>query len=387
MGNEWITALGGAGLVLGYIGLAALLARRWRIPWPPTETVVRELSMPGHHIALYHRPPERARFVEPVILCHGLGANRFNVDFVDDGRGRDRSSLARALQRAGFDVWILELRGHGKATVPSGAEWTVDDQVNEDVAEAVQTVLALTDAPSVLWVGHSWGGLLQVLFQVRQAPLAARVSAIVALGAPFTMRVQKRFLRLASPLRRWLALTNRALPLRRLAWLALPMLLLWPRWPRSWSAPLAPLAPGIVRGLLASMTEDIPACLLRQVLAWMDSGQLADAAGKPDEARFSRLTKPTLLIAGAKDHVAPPAAVAWLRDRAGEGVSLKIMGRGTGCAADYGHGGLMLSDRAPDEVFPLVRAWLAAHATPIRRRKSVNVTGNGRIVIGGLGDN
>lgn len=87
-------------LIVTYLGLAAVLGRRWRIRWPPTETVIRELPTPGHHVALYHLPPERARFHEPVILCHGLGANRFNVDFVTTARGEIAlASLAPSRRR------------------------------------------------------------------------------------------------------------------------------------------------------------------------------------------------------------------------------------------------------------------------------------------------
>ncbi len=383
-----LTIIAGAvALLLIYLGLAGFLARRWRIAWPTVETLTRELPTPGHHIALFHLPPDRVRFHEPVILCHGLGANRFNVDFLDDGTGRDRSSLARALCRAGFDVWILELRGHGLATVPPDAEWTVDDQVKEDIGEAVQTVLNLTEASSVLWVGHSWGGVLQVLFQVRQEPLADRVKAIVAIGSPFKFGMQPSLEKLSPLLRQWIELTGAGLPLRRLAWLALPLLLLWPRWPRGLAAPVAPLMPGTVRGICASMTEDIPVGLLRQVVDWVDGEIVGAPAGGDREPDYGRLTTPTLLVAGAKDHLAPPAAMAYLRDRAGEEVALKIMGRGTGCAADYGHGGLLLSDRAPDEVFPLIRAWLAARATPVRRRKTPVIGGYGRPVQGGFDKN
>lgn len=135
------------------------------------------------------------------------------------------------------------------------------------------------------------------------------------------------------------------------------------------------------------MTEDIPASLLRQLVDWIETGRIADDRGVPDEPNFVRLTTPTLLIAGAKDHLAPPAAMAWLRDRAGDEVTLKIMGRGTGCAADYGHGGLILSERAPDEVFPLIRAWLAARATPIRQRRGATLSSNGGLLRGGFGQN
>ncbi|MEL7370555.1 MAG: alpha/beta hydrolase [Myxococcota bacterium] len=387
MGTIWTILIVGLGLLLSYLGLAVVLARHWRVPWPATETIIRELPTPGHHVVLYHLPPERPRFREPVVICHGLGANRYNVDFVDDGQGRDRSSLARALQRAGFDIWILELRGHGNASVPRGAKWSVDDQVNEDVSEAVQTVLELTNAPTLLWVGHSWGGLLPVLFKIRQRPLSEHIRAIVSIGSPFTMPAKSSIGRMAPMLRRWIEVIGRPIPLRLLSRLVLPAVYLWPRWPRTWSAPLAPMSPGTIRGILSSMTEDIPVGLLRQIVHWVELGYLADERGTPDYERFERLTTPTLLVAGAKDHIAPPSSIAWLRDRAGEDVTMKIMGRGTGCAADYGHGGLILSDRAPDEVFPIIRAWLAARATPLRWGKSKGSNGNGGFVQGGFRTN
>src|SRR5690606_26287692 len=59
----------------------------------------------GWQLALHHRPPARGGHGTPLLLCHGMGSNRFNMD------GPGRASLARHLQAAGFDVWVLELRG------------------------------------------------------------------------------------------------------------------------------------------------------------------------------------------------------------------------------------------------------------------------------------
>ena len=63
----------------------------------------------GWRITLHHRPPRPGAHGSPVILCHGMGSNRFNMD------GPGRASLARHLNAAGYDVWGLELRGAGRS--------------------------------------------------------------------------------------------------------------------------------------------------------------------------------------------------------------------------------------------------------------------------------
>ena len=149
------------GMAAGYWAWVRRLAQRWRLPETGVERVVVELGTPGHHIALHHYAAEDPRWRAPVILCPGLAANRYNMDFFEDGSGRDRFSLARYLNAEGFDVWILETRGRGWARVPRGSRWTVEDEVAEDLPAAIETVLDLTESSEVFWVGHSWGGLLQ----------------------------------------------------------------------------------------------------------------------------------------------------------------------------------------------------------------------------------
>src|SRR4051812_9240061 len=72
------------------------------------DEVLDVVTEDGHRLALHHYPPKQPRPGDfPVVLCHGLGANRFNLDF------DSRYSLARYLQGRGYDVFVLELRGSG----------------------------------------------------------------------------------------------------------------------------------------------------------------------------------------------------------------------------------------------------------------------------------
>lgn len=328
------------------------------------ETLTVELTDVGHHIALYHHPPELMRYGEPVILCHGLGANRFNMDFFDDGVSGDRMSLARTLARAGFDVWVLETRGHGRATVPKGADWTIDDEVEQDVATAIETVLDLTTAKKVLWVGHSWGGILQYFFFAKAHPLTARIAGVVAIGSPGTISHQKYLSALRAP--GWVVanLLRRPLPLARLARLGVPISSWLNLFPKIVLSKIAPLDDPLLRRLFASLAEDIPPGILRLMLSWVRSGRLHSSDGTPLEDGLERLMVPTLLIAGSKDTLAPPSAVKFVADRVGsDDVQYVVMGKERGCDVEYGHGGLLLGRQAPDEVFPVVERWLVRHAT------------------------
>src|SRR5438876_406455 len=66
----------------------------WRI------ALVRYRPTPGPEATLPPAP-------EPLLLVHGIAANRYNFDLTDE------SSLARFLAASGYDVWLVELRGRG----------------------------------------------------------------------------------------------------------------------------------------------------------------------------------------------------------------------------------------------------------------------------------
>src|SRR5919106_6749300 len=77
-------------------------------------------------------PSDAPRCGPSVVLCHGFGGNRFNFDL------DERHSLARHLVREGFDVWLVELRGHGRSKLAPHApasrrSWNMDPHVEMDL--------------------------------------------------------------------------------------------------------------------------------------------------------------------------------------------------------------------------------------------------------------
>lgn len=295
----------------------------------------------------YH-PREGRRFVEPVILCHGLGNNRFTMDL------DERHSLARHLARAGFEAWVLELRGRGLAGVPIDA--TFDDQAIHDVTTALETVRS-TGAGEVLWVGHSKGGLLLYAHLARFA--GAPIRAGVTLGSPFTLALQpglKLFLRRIQPL-----LTRGVLPtaqLGRLAPLGLP-----PGPITRYLVHDGNIDVEIAKLALSTIAADVPGGVARQFARWVKTGRF-DGEDGLDYRALSHVQQPFLLVAGTHDLLAPPLAVARAREALGGPVKLVVAGSAHGFRGDYGHGDLLFGRHAPDEIYPLVENFLAKNATP-----------------------
>src|SRR4051794_17661492 len=109
-------------------------------------------------LALHRYQPRKIRHKHPVLLVHGLGANRLNFDL------DDRYSFARLLQACGFDTWIVELRGAGLTKPPQGKkrwnyQWGFADYAERDIPCSIATVLELSKARSLHGVGHSMGGM------------------------------------------------------------------------------------------------------------------------------------------------------------------------------------------------------------------------------------
>ncbi len=323
--------------------------RGLRLEFRP-DALLRVPTADGAHIAMARYFPRAGRrFKEPVVLCHGLGANRFTFDF------HGRHVLARSLAERGFEAWILELRGRGHAGPAKDASF--DRQAQHDVGAALRTVTE-SGASGCLWVGHSKGGML-ALGHLAKDPRAP-IRAVCAIGSPTSFRVQRGLMPFAKVVRPLLAAPS--MPLEKLSRLAL--VVPPPDWFMRYLIRPENLDPDIRRRALVNVGADVAGGVGRQFLEWITRGRWTSADRSFDYERGLRdVRAPALLMAGTHDLLAPPDAAHHAATLLGGPAETVSCGREFGFEADYGHGDLVLGRHAPDEIYPRVVQFLERNAT------------------------
>lgn len=332
----------------------------------PTSTPARHYTVTrdGWRIALHHRPPPDGGHGAPVILCHGMGSNRYNMD------GPGRVSLARFLSAGGYDVWTLELRGAGYSRrrlgfLPSPYHWNFEDYVHHDVPAAVSLVRQLTRSDQILWVGHSLGGM--VAYAALMTPVADAFAGVVTLASPGMTDVGHEALDWWVRLRRLLRFAPARLPTRLLAQLGSPFAGLiastFSTVVRDWAWHPDNVDLGVVRFMMRHGIEDLPRSLLSEFARWYEAKEMSDRYRLFSFSdHLERIQVPMLVIAGGRDRLTPPEDLERLVGRVGsEDKSFFIAGHAAGLAHEYSHVDLVLGLHAPDEIYPHVLEWLDEH--------------------------
>ena len=283
-----------------------------------------------------------------VLLVHGFGQNRHAWHLPS-------RSFVNYLARRGFDVFNLDLRGHGRSRQLSRARArNVREYVEEDLPSALAEIGKNTENKPVFLIGHSLGGLVGYA----AAPaLRGRIAGLVTLGSPY------HFARGSFELQA-VAVAVKALRAARV---------------RSVGAPVAMRAIASAMRTLRVMTDGPLPMPLRgwrpsaiephvldehlrlafdyagvdEMLAMFDWANAKRFGGDREEyvERFESLDIPLLVIAGDDDELAPPASVrpAFVRS-----ASLDKTFR----SLPFGHVDMLVGRDAPRHMWPLVERWL-----------------------------
>jgi len=340
----------------------AWMARFWkRVFWfdPGYDQVHYVHTDDGWRIGLYRYTPVKQLHPTPVILCHGLGANRFNFDLGPE------KSLARHLQGRGFDVWVLELRGRGNSRKLGKKQdayrtpYLFDDYVRGDAPAALARVRQLTGAERVHWVGHSMGGL--VLYGILQGEHASAIASAVAVASPGDFGSVYR-IPLLFPLWRLL----RHLPRVDQAFLAAAL------------APLLFLVPDKVKRLLYNprnverflihravchLISDVSRGEMLQFYDCMDCGDFRTLDGEHSYREgFASMKAPLLLLAGSRDALCPPESARSVFEAVTDPrKEMRVFGKASGHQEEYGHGDLLIGTYCEAEVYPHIVRWLESN--------------------------
>jgi pimeloyl-ACP methyl ester carboxylesterase len=348
---EWVLAAAAATAVAAVLAIGHYAFWTWRLRQPiDDDAVVTAITRDGWRLAIGTRRPRPPARRPPVLLVHGLSANRWTLD-----SGVKEVSLAAHLAREGFRTFSLDLRGHGDSRrgPPGAGTWTFDDYVESDVPAALDAIRRETGEDRVLWVGHSLGAVAgMVSCQLHPE----RIAAIVAIAGPMSFEVDGV---VARHVRQGTLVDGRYN--RTVARMLAP-----------WAGLVHPAAGEIaingrnvdrpvLRRLLANAIEDIPPGVYRQLAGWVTRDVCRSADDVRDyRAGLASCRQPALCLAAPRDALAPPAVVHKSFEAWGGPRTYVEFREDLGHAADYGHTDLIVGREAPAEIFPVVSAWLAS---------------------------
>ena len=260
---------------------------------------------------------------EPVILVHGTFCQRsFWVS--NKGLGFGPYLLGR-----GYDVWIPELRGHGRSPRDGRyRNWTAEDHMRWDLP-AVQRLVAAKEGRRAHWVGHSWGGVAIVGSLGGGWLSADQMQSAVVLGANITEGDA------------WM---KRTLP-RAAAWVVLT------------------LFGGVPARLFGLGPEPESRGYMLDFYRWKGRGrQWLTGDGRDYWEGIRRVTVPLLAFAAANDTNDPASGCRVLFDAVGsKDKEWVLLGTEQGFSKDYGHVEMVISKAASAEVWPRIGDWLDAH--------------------------
>ncbi|MCH4871456.1 alpha/beta fold hydrolase [Pseudomonas sp. TMW22091] len=255
----------------------------------------------------------------PVILLHGGFSNR-RFWYSPKGVG-----LGAFLARAGFDVWLPEMRGHGLSA--RNIHWNknrVTDYARYDLP-AIGAFVREISGQTPHWIGHSQGGI----------SLAAALGGqylnddLVASAAFFGTQINRRY-----------------------GWLKIP--------PVQWCAYLLLKRFRYLSGVrLNRGPEDEPVSIALEALRWNGFlGRFKDTE-RDWWAGLAEVQVPVLAVAATGDKLTPEWACRKLYDQLGSSQRTFVaLGREHGFSTDFSHVEMLVSQPAQKEVWPLVRDWL-----------------------------
>lgn len=319
---------------------------------------VKDVVMtPGPHpLGMVRKRLAHAETRGTVMLVHGFGQNRYTWH-------SSRRSFANYLAADGWDVFNIDLRGHGRsrrfgAPMPR----VLDEYIQEDLPAFVREALSLSRDEGLFLIGHSMGGLIS--YSVAGSALRSVVRGVVSIGSPYRFGQGSALLLTLRELAALLGFTglfdrNPALPVRLVGQHLHKRAALWdstvlPMPIRGW------VPGGMERDVLTEyLKKSFEHTTLAIALDIFKAGRAEgwkSLDGMTDYGTaFEMLDRPLLVIAGTEDHLAPPESVkpAYLASRSRDK---------TYRAFPFGHIDLVMGRGATTTVWPLVREWLARYA-------------------------
>jgi pimeloyl-ACP methyl ester carboxylesterase len=338
------------------------VALMMRYPMPQWANELHAVSTEdGWNIQLFRRKSSEAPG-EPVLLVHGLAANRLNFEAP---RGQ---AIVDTLVADGYDCWLVELRSCESATPPDGRDLgdvSFDDYLYKDLPAAIDYIRATTGHDKVHWVGHSMGAMLLYAYNaVFGSELLASGTALGApagfknvtyappallfrlnMAAPKTVRT---FLKAVAPIARVFGPGFHAFPV-------------------NWNN----VHPDIDTGVLFNMVEAVPPQVASELGEWLSTGNWRIRGRQVDiTEKFGEAGLPLLMICGKGDPLTPEIPMRRFFDALpGKDKQFVLLSKKNEVSADYGHVDLLFGKHGTEEVYLPALQWIQNHPIKKVRRR------------------
>ncbi|MDX1451990.1 MAG: alpha/beta fold hydrolase [Oleiphilaceae bacterium] len=274
----------------------------------------------GIRITLVQVTPSGAPIKANIVMVPGLFTN---TAFWLSAKGK---GLAAYLADQGFCCWLVKRRGLGekvRRTKPA-ARLGLDEHVAFDLP-AVQTFVADHNDNEIFWLGHSFGGVaIAKAFTHHLDPERAAGIVLLASQCEVGLRSLKA--------------------------------------PTSWLLQsLAGIGGAFPSKRLGLGNCDEPPAAMRDACAWVRASRAPRHRIKvaPFFKGFSSIDLPLLALVGKGDRSDPPEGCARFVDKfGGTRTSFEVLGREAGFLEDYTHAGIVVSQQASQDVWPLIGKWI-----------------------------
>jgi len=312
----------------------------------------------GWKISLHNYRPSEIRYKYPVIVCHGLGSNRFSWDLGE-------KSIGKYLKNKGFDVWLIDLRGSGDSSKPSPFnryryDYNFDKYVFYDLKSAINFVKGKTSSEKVFWVGHSMGGM--VIYAYMGMVEKESLKAVVTVGSPVDFVLPTLLYKIAHYTRD-IVYGMRFFPVRPIAQILSPFgkvpieeadILVWDS---------ENIEPSVRRRAMANAVDNVSGEVMKEFVMWFIKGDFTTADGIHSyKYALKGVDVPVLFITGARDGLAPPQSVYEAYKLLGtDDKKFVIASKANGFHADYAHTDLIMGRHVEEEIYPLIENWFKEH--------------------------
>ncbi len=325
--------------------------KKWKIEESDSEVFfVRTEDHKELAISSYSKKTDKDKL--PVLLCHGLGSNRLSFDIDKE------YSLTNYLVEHNYDVYVAELRGHGRSQKPSlygkfRWGWGFNEYLYNDIPAIIDAILERSGKDHLHLIGHSLGGLITYALAAEQND---KIRSGIAIGSTLNYHGTRSVFHDLIKL--------------------LPLCKVLPFIPFNWIFELTANMVKYNRGFvdktlvqvnnidlktyakLSAVTEHpVSSRLLLDMASCVNGSGLKNKEGHYFEDLLMQkgYPFPLLSISGADDLQCAPEASSKF------GTAYKIFGEEFGHKINYGHHDLVMGLNAPKEVWPEILNWLDLH--------------------------